>query len=1401
MGYNVGEGVLDYSYCEEDVVNSAKANIRGFIQIIIGAIIALGLLSFLFSTLIGSLSCLGGCLGCETCIQTAACADECSCVDCDYESLTEEQVQNANDRVACDGYDCCGREGCLACGGCGDCSQCSGYDYDTITIVVGSTSYEKYFDEYTTHISVDRPSGMESPYYSFLGLFDEDGDRYVNEYGTIEKDLKDGLVLYAKFEETNLGVQYELLFNLEELGMSEVRIAVTVGGMMPAFPEVPERDGYRFKGWYNKDNQFITDGKNLPSTFHLSDFKMNPNYSNRVCELFPQYEAKTQKVAFYYNGSYCMTVEMAFDSKMEDVFAKFYSEYYDVTRNENFFGWATEEGVEPDQKVAGDALLKEDMKLYAIIREAITFQFSANKSYNDGEIYYIKLYEGATNVVFADLEELAGIKEESANPGYKFVGWYTDRNPSEYDQAIDSIARVEKNSIKYYYAKWERAEYTLTYWVMDYKAGELDDDFVEYYHMGDVHELVSKEEVLDNIGYEFAGWCFDEECLGTVYTDYLPNGTYGNKDLYAKYIPDTYTVTLIAPGGSFNSNYTGSNVGGDHIAYGSTDNINKAYKEGYNFVGWFYGDVATGVGEQITDGNGDLLKPFTLETLGLAITTENEAKVNKQFSLFAKWEIKKFDIEFMVGDMTYEHCEVEWGKQVARTMPNPEKEGHTFLYWTYADGSRYYDTHVIKDGANSYVVDGKVVLTAVFEINKHTVTFVIDGVRYDKKVTWGTTLADAEKLLTEPPYSGTPRKRVGWFVTETYDVEMESDQQVKANVTLYAKYEYAKKFTFYGAGGTYERHYFVGDKETFPTDSKKGYTFEGWCEDASLTSAPVLEDVRIRDNTATEYYAKHKTIAYKIEYYLSNSDAQPWKTDTYTIEDNKVLIEVDSSQEPKKTGYDFGGWKWNGSLISQLVNMTEDKKLYAVFTANSYVVTLNDEGDGALKYATYDASFNFGVPAVAKEGYDFVGWAWERGASDTEVVTDNTGKSLAGVVFKIAEDTNAYPVFRLKQYSAFWKDPADGRIIEQTVIKHFEYVQPPTNPIKEGYTFEGWYKDQACTQAYDFYASTVTGDVQVWAKFSINSYDVTFVVDTGLQYVAYDLVYNTSLASAMQEAQATVDEFVARTQARFVNWLTDDGAIYTASDVVPARNLTLTAKFHMPITVRYNLHDGSVQEDDGYYAGDTIYAYSYTRKGYSFDGWYTISNTKQSFPLRADENTPEIVELYARWTANTYTIYYHTRVSYWQEMPVMTRTYTMDQTEKYGGYELLTPDPVDGKVFKGWYIGYYGSGTPIDTIDNYGVDQSEVLYGNIELYGEWEDVQYSVKFVVDGIEQTSHELTFKNGDTLTNLNWTPTVPTGKTFLGWRIKGTQTIVIDSLGYWQNHTYYDWTTDIVLEAWFI
>ena len=42
----------------------------------------------------------------------------------------------------------------------------------------------------------------------------------------------------------------------------------------------------------------------------------------------------------------------------------------------------------------------------------------------------------------------------------------------------------------------------------------------------------------------------------------------------------------------------------------------------------------------------------------------------------------------------------------------------------------------------------------------------------------------------------------------------------------------------------------------------------------------------------------------------------------------------------------------------------------------------------------------------------------------------------------------------------------------------------PSDPERTGFTFVGWYKDVACTQAWDFAKGVVTADMTLYAKWS-----------------------------------------------------------------------------------------------------------------------------------------------------------------------------------------------------------------------------------------------------------------------------------------------------------------------------
>ena len=57
----------------------------------------------------------------------------------------------------------------------------------------------------------------------------------------------------------------------------------------------------------------------------------------------------------------------------------------------------------------------------------------------------------------------------------------------------------------------------------------------------------------------------------------------------------------------------------------------------------------------------------------------------------------------------------------------------------------------------------------------------------------------------------------------------------------------------------------------------------------------------------------------------------------------------------------------------------------------------------------------------------------------------------------------------------------DYRISIDQVTEGFA-INRPEDPTRDGYAFEGWYADEACTKEYDF-SSIPSGDVKLWAKW------------------------------------------------------------------------------------------------------------------------------------------------------------------------------------------------------------------------------------------------------------------------------------------------------------------------------
>lgn len=162
----------------------------------------------------------------------------------------------------------------------------------------------------------------------------------------------------------------------------------------------------------------------------------------------------------------------------------------------------------------------------------------------------------------------------------------------------------------------------------------------------------------------------------------------------------------------------------------------------------------------------------------------------------------------------------------------------------------------------------------------------------------------------------------------------------------------------------------------------------------------------------------------------------------------------------------------NGIAATPLVSV-QGGKTYVYFTVNSadtkdYVNY--SAGGGVYRYTLGDAE--------ATQIYDA---ADHYQYCDSPVIADASGNLYyindSGTLFKLGAVESWTISFNSNGGSACdtkFVATADGKLVK------------PADPMREGYTFGGWYTDEACTQAYDF-GTPVAADLTLYAKWTKNA--------------------------------------------------------------------------------------------------------------------------------------------------------------------------------------------------------------------------------------------------------------------------------------------------------------------------
>ena len=320
--------------------------------------------------------------------------------------------------------------------------------------------------------------------------------------------------------------------------------------------------------------------------------------------------------------------------------------------------------------------------------------------------------------------------------GHTFKGWYDNENLT--GSPVTAIGNTETGN-KEYWAKWEANTYTVT---LNAGGGTINSGNVTGYTYG-VGATLPTAGDMTYTGHTFKGWYDNENLTGSPVTA-IGNTETGNKEYWAKWEANTYTVTLNAGGGTINS----GNVTGYTYGVGATlPTAGDMTYTGHTFKGWYDNENLTG-------------SPVT--AIG------NTETGNKEY--WAKWEINQYTVtvkpENGKADITITQ---DYGTAI--TAPaDPTREGYQFNGWDKA-----FPTTMPAENLT---------ITAKWKVNSYTITFDTTGGSEIAPITqdYGTAIV-APADPTREGYTF-----IGW------DMEIPTTMPAE-NITLKARWKDSEKPT------------------------------------------------------------------------------------------------------------------------------------------------------------------------------------------------------------------------------------------------------------------------------------------------------------------------------------------------------------------------------------------------------------------------------------------------------------------------------------------------------------------------------------------------------------------------------------------------------------------------------
>ena len=424
---------------------------------------------------------------------------------------------------------------------------------------------------------------------------------------------------------------------------------------------------------------------------------------------------------------------------------------------------------------------------------------------------------------------------------------------------------------------------------------------------------------------------------------------------------------------------------------------------------------------------------------------------------------------------------------VVLSLPTPTRDGYTFRGWwfTKADGQEINVTDMITF-LGEEVRD--VTIYAHWTLAHYSITFDAHG---GEVYPAHDTTGDGWTLASLPtPTRDEYHEFAGWY-TELIDgtgEKVDVNHVYSANTTLYAHWVYTGvhyTISFDANGGTVdpatEETDAGGKLQDLPTPERDGYAFKGWYTAESGGTEVTTNTAFNSEATIYTQWILITESMFTVAFNAHGGTVSP--TNGMTGEDGKLLRPPPT---PIREGFTFSGWFEEDAQVTTGTVFKGHTAIHAQWHIIHYTITFDATGGTVTPTTAVTGShWELGeLPTPTKGGYDFAGWytAEEGGArvmGTTPLIGDAT------LYARWAENSARYTV-------TF--EPAGGSAAEPQSVVRNGLVTEPTAPVRAGYVFDGWYKEDARWNAWDFGTEVVTSNTRLWAKWNkIPSGGTTFI--------------------------------------------------------------------------------------------------------------------------------------------------------------------------------------------------------------------------------------------------------------------------------------------------------------------